>query len=32
MKIQTILFISWIIVMFFLMANWMNKPKKTIRN
>jgi hypothetical protein len=32
MKIQTILFISWVVVMFFMLANWLNKPKKTIRN
>ena len=31
MKIQTILFISWIVFMFFMLANWLNKPKKTIR-
>jgi hypothetical protein len=28
MKIQTILFIFWIVVMVFLLANWFNKPYK----
>ena len=28
MKIQTILFIFWIVVMVFLLANWFKKPYK----
>ena len=28
MKNQTILFIFWIVVMVFLLANWFNKPYK----
>jgi len=28
MKIQTILLIMWIIVMIFLLANWLNKPRR----
>jgi len=28
MKVQTVLFIGWIIVMLFLLANWLNKPKR----
>jgi len=28
MKVQTVLFIGWIIVMLFLLANWFNKPKR----
>jgi len=28
MKVQTILFIMWIIVMIFLLANWLNKPRR----
>jgi hypothetical protein len=28
MKIQTILFIFWIVVMVFLLANWFSKPYK----
>jgi hypothetical protein len=31
MKIQTVLLIFWIVVMVFLLANWLTKPKKTIR-
>ncbi len=32
MKVQTLLFIGWIVVMLFILANWLNKPKKTIRD
>ncbi len=28
MQIQTVLFILWIVVMVFLLANWLNKPYK----
>ncbi|MEY4676039.1 MAG: hypothetical protein RLZZ470_546 [Pseudomonadota bacterium] len=28
MKIQTVLFIFWIVVMLFLLANWFNKPRR----
>jgi len=28
MKVQTILFIMWIIVMIFLLANWLKKPRR----
>jgi len=28
MKVQTVLFIMWIIVMIFLLANWLNKPRR----
>jgi len=27
MKVQTVLFIMWIVVMIFLLANWFNKPR-----
>lgn len=32
MKIQTVLLIFWIVIMVFVLANWLNKPKKTIRD
>jgi hypothetical protein len=32
MKVQTVLFILWIVIMLFLLVNWLNKPKKTIRD
>lgn len=28
MKIQTILFIFWIVIMVFMLANWFNKPRR----
>jgi len=28
MKVQTILLIMWVIVMIFLLANWLNKPRR----
>ncbi len=28
MKIQTVLFIFWIVVMLFLLTNWFNKPRR----
>jgi hypothetical protein len=32
MKVQSILLIMWIVVMIFLLANWLNKPKKNSRD
>jgi hypothetical protein len=32
MKVQSVLLIMWIVVMIFLLANWLNKPKKNIRD
>ena len=32
MKVQSVLLIMWIVVMIFLLVNWLNKPKKTIRD
>ena len=31
MKVQTVLLIFWIVIMLFLLANWLNKPKKPNR-
>jgi len=28
MEVKTVLFIMWIIVMIFLLANWLNKPRR----
>jgi len=28
MKVQTVLFIMWIVVMIFMLANWLNKPRR----
>ena len=28
MKIQTILFIFWIVILVFMLANWFNKPRR----
>ena len=28
MKVQSILLIMWVIVMIFLLANWLNKPRR----
>ena len=32
MKVQTVLLIFWIVIMVFVLANWLIKPKKTIRD
>lgn len=32
MKVQTVLLIFWVVIMIFLLANWLNKPKKPLRD